>query len=66
MFIYNLYMYVCCYVVGSSVEVKREGDEGSSAVPVTEPPKHMGENIHVFECLQDFDTKAASKVCCLY
>ena len=53
---------VCCYTVGSSCEVKREGNDGSSAAPVTEPPKHMGENVHVFECLQDFDTRVASKV----
>ena len=62
-------MYVCVLLhctIGSSAAVKREGDEGSSTVPVIEPPKHMGENIHVFECLQDFDTKAASKVCCPY
>ena len=65
--LYNVYMtlYVCVllyFTIGSSVAVKREGDEGSSTVPVIEPPKHMGENVHVFECLQDFDTKAASKV----
>ena len=60
-----LAIFICmctCVLIGSSTVVKTEADDGSSSTPVTEPPKHMGENVHVFECLQDFDTMVASKV----
>ena len=56
------YLYVHVGVLQGSGEVKREGGDGSLVTPVTEPPKHMGENMHVFECLQDFDAVVASQV----
>ena len=51
-------MCVCPYI-----EVKQEedpGDQSTDQCPST--PKHMGENVHVFECLTDYDTKVPSKV----
>ena len=52
--------------LGSSVQVKAEPDtQPPVSDPSAPPPQHMGENVHVFECLTDYDMKVANKVCIL-